>query len=67
LASWSLFRMMQQLLFGPNRPDIRYNDLHTSEVAVFALLLLTVIALGAMPLDWFETVLLAHGSGMPWK
>jgi NADH-quinone oxidoreductase subunit L len=67
LASWYLFRMMQQLLFGPNRPDIRYNDLHTSEVAVFALLLLTVIALGAMPLDWFETVLLAHGSGMPWK
>jgi NADH-quinone oxidoreductase subunit L len=67
LASWYLFRMMQRLLFGPHRSDIRYNDLHTSEVAVFALLLLILIALGAMPFDWFETVLLAHGSRMPWR
>jgi NADH-quinone oxidoreductase subunit L len=67
LASWYLFRMMQRLLFGPHRSDIRYNDLHTSEVAVFALLLLALIALGAMPFDWFETVLLAHGSRMPWR
>jgi NADH:ubiquinone oxidoreductase subunit 4 (subunit M) len=67
LASWYLFRMMQRLLFGPQRSDIRYNDLHTGEVAVFALLLLILIGLGAMPLDWFETVLLAHGSRMPWK
>ena len=67
LASWYLFRMLQRLLFGPHRSDIRYNDFHTSEVAVFALLLLTLIALGAMPLDWFETVLLARGSAIPWR
>jgi NADH:ubiquinone oxidoreductase subunit 4 (subunit M) len=67
LASWYLFRMMQRLLFGPHRPDIRYEDLHTSEVAVFALLLLILIALGVMPLQWFETVLLAHGNRMPWR
>jgi NADH-quinone oxidoreductase subunit L len=67
LSSWYLFRMMQRLLFGPHRLDIRYNDLHTGEVAVFALLLLSLIALGAMPFDWFETVLLAHGSRMPWR
>jgi NADH-quinone oxidoreductase subunit M len=67
LASWYLFRMMQRLLFGPHRSDIRYNDFQASEVAVFALLLLILIALGAMPLDWFETVPLAHGTRMPWR
>jgi NADH:ubiquinone oxidoreductase subunit 4 (subunit M) len=67
LASWYLFRMMQRLLFGPHRSDIRYNDFQTSEVAVFALLLLILIALGAMPLDWVETVPLAHGTRMPWR
>ena len=67
LASWYLFRMMQRLLFGPHRSDIGYNDFQTSEVAVFALLLLILIALGAMPLDWVETVPLAHGTRMPWR
>jgi NADH:ubiquinone oxidoreductase subunit 5 (subunit L)/multisubunit Na+/H+ antiporter MnhA subunit len=67
LASWYLFRMMQRLLFGPHRADIRYEDLHTSEVAVFALLLLILIALGTMPIKWFETVLLAHGNRTPWR
>ena len=67
LASWYFFRMMQRLLFGPHRSDIRYNDLHTTEVAVFAVLLLILIALGAMPLDWLETILLAQGSRMPWR
>jgi NADH-quinone oxidoreductase subunit L len=67
LASWYLFRMMQRLLFGAHRPGIRYEDLHTSEVALFALLLLTIIALGTMPIQWFETVLLAHGNRMPWR
>jgi hypothetical protein len=65
LASWYLFRMMQRLLFGPHRSDILYEDLRTSEVAGFALLLLILIVLGVMPLQWFETVLLAHGNRMP--
>jgi NADH:ubiquinone oxidoreductase subunit 4 (subunit M) len=59
--------MMQRLLFGPHRADIRYEDLHTGEVAVFALLLLILIALGTMPIKWFETVLLAHGNRTPWR
>ena len=67
LASWYLFRMMQRLLFGAHPSDVRHNDLRTNEVTVFALLLLSLIALGAMPLDWFETVLLARGSGIPWR
>ncbi len=67
LASWYLFRMMQRLLFGAHRPDIRYEDLHTSEVALFALLLLIIIALGTVPIQWFETVLLAHGNQTQWR
>jgi NADH:ubiquinone oxidoreductase subunit 4 (subunit M) len=67
LASWYLFRMMQRLLFGAHPADVRYQDLHTNEVAVFALLLLGLIALGAMPPRWFETVLLARGSAIPWR
>ena len=59
--------MMQRLLFGAHPSDVRHNDLSTNEVTVFALLLLSLIALGAMPLDWFETVLLARGSGIPWR
>jgi NADH-quinone oxidoreductase subunit L len=67
LASWYLFRMMQRLLFGAQPADVRYQDLHTNEIAVFALLLLGLIALGAMPPRWFETVLLARGSAIPWR
>ena len=32
LASWYLFRMMQRLLFGPHRSDVRYKDLRTGEL-----------------------------------
>jgi NADH:ubiquinone oxidoreductase subunit 4 (subunit M) len=68
LASWYLFRMMQRLLFGAHpSSDVRYHDLHTNEIAIFALLLLGLIALGAMPPRWFETVLLARGSAIPWR
>jgi NADH-quinone oxidoreductase subunit L len=55
LASWYLFRMMQRLLFGPHRPDFRYEDLHTGELAGFAFLLLIVALLGAMPPDTLES------------
>jgi NADH-quinone oxidoreductase subunit L len=71
LASWYLFRMMQRLLFGPHRPDVPYEDLRTNEVAGYALLLLILIALGAMPTQWLETNLLARQSDamemIPWR
>lgn len=65
LASWYLFRMMQRLLFGPHRHDISYHDLRTSELAVFTLLLVILIALGALPHQWLKTELLAHGNWTP--
>ncbi|HET8966178.1 MAG TPA: proton-conducting transporter membrane subunit, partial [Candidatus Acidoferrum sp.] len=53
LASWYLFRMMQRLLFGPHRNDVHTDDLRGSEFAMFALLLLILAGLGAVPwLAW---------------
>lgn len=49
LTSWYLFRMMQRILFGPRRADLRADDLHGGEFAMFALLLLILAGLGAAP------------------
>jgi NADH:ubiquinone oxidoreductase subunit 4 (subunit M) len=71
LASWYLFRMMQRLLFGPHRPDIPYEDLRRNEVAGFALLLLILVALGAMPPQWLQANLPTRPSNAmemtPWR
>jgi NADH-quinone oxidoreductase subunit M len=61
LASWYFFRMMQRLLFGPHRADIRYEDLRTSEVASFAVLLMILAVLGTAPLEWLESDLFVNG------
>ena len=49
-ASWYLFRLMQRLLFGPHRQDLRYDDLKPGEVAAFVGVLLLLIGLSAVPL-----------------
>jgi NADH:ubiquinone oxidoreductase subunit 4 (subunit M) len=49
LASWYLFRMMQRLLFGPHRTDLRYEDLRAGEISYFAALLGIIAILGSMP------------------
>jgi NADH:ubiquinone oxidoreductase subunit 5 (subunit L)/multisubunit Na+/H+ antiporter MnhA subunit len=49
LASWYLFRMMQRLLFGPHRVDLRYHDLRTRELGYFIALLVLLAALGVAP------------------
>ena len=51
LASWYLFRMMQRLLFGPHRADLRYEDLRANEVVYFAVLIALLLVLGAAPLS----------------
>ena len=60
LASWYLFRMMQRLLFGPHRTDIRYEDLGTGALAAFALLLVILALLGTMPLEQLESHLFVN-------
>ena len=55
-ASWYLFKLMQRLLFGPHREDIRYDDLKPVEIAAFAGVLLLLIALSVVPQELFATV-----------
>jgi NADH-quinone oxidoreductase subunit M len=60
LASWYFFKMMQRLLFGPHRSDLRYEDLHTGELAAIALLLVILALLGTMPLEQLESHLFVN-------
>lgn len=54
-ASWYLFKqLMQQLLFGPHRTDIRYEDLRTTEIAVFVIVIALLVVPGSIPQRWLE-------------
>ena len=53
-ASWYILDMVQQLLFGRERSDLRYEDLRRSELASLLLVVLIVIALGIAPASLFE-------------
>ena len=55
-ASWYLFKLMQRLLFGPHREDIRYDDLKFKEIVAFAAVLLLLIALSVVPQKLFAPV-----------
>jgi hypothetical protein len=43
---------MQRLLFGPERTDLRYQDLRPGESAQFVVLLLILALLGAIRPEW---------------
>jgi NADH:ubiquinone oxidoreductase subunit 4 (subunit M) len=53
--------MMQRLLFGPHRADIRYEDLHAHEFAYFAFLLVVLALLGTKLPEWLEANLFGNG------
>lgn len=53
-ACWYLFKLMQQLLFGPPRKDICYDDLRPAEIAVFVLVIALLIIPSAIPPDWLK-------------
>ena len=52
-ASWYILDMVQRLLFGRERSDLRYEDLRRSELASLLIVLLIVIALGIAPSSLF--------------
>ena len=52
-ASWYILEMVQQLLFGRQRVDLRYEDLRQSEFASLLIVVLIVIALGIAPANLF--------------
>ena len=61
LASWYFFRMMQRLLFGPHRIDVRHQDLRPRELASFAFLLALLVLLGFVEPEWLETSFFING------
>jgi NADH-quinone oxidoreductase subunit L len=71
LASWYLFRMMQRLLFGPHRADLRYEDLRANEVVYFAVLIVLLLVLGAAPRNFSSEALMSRQriamEMMPWR
>ena len=55
-GSWYLFQLMRHILFGPYREDLRYDDLKPAEIAVLVGIVIGLVALSAMPQDWFATI-----------
>jgi NADH-quinone oxidoreductase subunit M len=53
-ASWYLLDLLQRLLFGRHRPDLRYEDLHRTEFAALLALVLLLLVLGLAPTRVFE-------------
>ena len=52
-ASWYILNMVQCLVFGRERSDLRYEDLRRSELASLLIVVLIVIALGVAPSSLF--------------
>ena len=54
-ASWYLMQMVQRLLFGVKRLDLRYTDLLKTELASLLIVLLVLLALGLAPATLFAS------------
>ena len=52
-ASWYILDMVQRLLFGRQRSDLRYEALRPAELASLVMVVLIVIALGVAPVSLF--------------
>jgi NADH-quinone oxidoreductase subunit M len=48
-ASWYILDMVQRLLFGARRSDLRYADLRRDELASLLLVVLALLVLGVIP------------------
>lgn len=54
-ASWYILEMVQGMLFGPQRSDLRYADLRRTEFASLLICVLLLLALGFAPSCYFES------------
>jgi NADH-quinone oxidoreductase subunit M len=52
-ASWYIMQMVQRLLFGVRRPELRYTDLRRAELASLLIVVLVLLALGLAPTTIF--------------
>lgn len=55
-ASWYIMQMVQRLLFGIRRPELRYTDLLKTELASLLIVVLVLLALGLAPATLFAAV-----------
>lgn len=53
-ASWYLLDLLQRLLFGRHRTDLRYEDLHRTESASLLMLVIILLVMGLAPTRVFE-------------
>jgi len=53
-ASWYVFALMQELLFGGVRMVRRHEDLRQYELASLAIVLVLLVILGVMPSRFFD-------------
>ncbi|HSA61274.1 MAG TPA: proton-conducting transporter membrane subunit [Nitrospiraceae bacterium] len=54
-ASWYIMQMVQRLLFGLRRPELRYTDLLRAELASLLIVVLVLLALGLAPATLFAS------------
>ncbi len=54
-ASWYIMQMVQQLLFGVRRADLRYADLRYPEFTSLLIVVLALLALGLAPTSLYAT------------
>ncbi|MDR4473576.1 MAG: hypothetical protein MRJ92_13350 [Nitrospira sp.] len=54
-ASWYQMELVQQLVFGRGRVEIRYEDLRRTEFLSLVLVLFLLLVLGTAPSRWFES------------
>lgn len=62
-ASWYILDLVQRLLFGRKRPDLRYEDLRQSEFASLLLVVAILFALGLAPASLFGGAPQSTGAG----
>lgn len=72
VASWYIMQMVQQLLFGARRPDLRYADLQGPEFASLVLVVLALLVLGLAPTslyasDQVSTIIAAMERPLAWN
>ena len=67
-ASWYIMQMVQRLLFGVRRPELRYTDLLRTEMASLLIVVLVLLALGLAPATLFtpEGMLLGTAPNGEW-
>jgi NADH-quinone oxidoreductase subunit M len=53
-ASWYVLDLLQRLLFGQHRTDLRYEDLHRTEFAALLTLVIILLVIGLAPTRVFE-------------